>query len=388
MRVPTVGWAAAARRGGWVLACAGVLAGCVPVAADDETPGSTYSPPAQARVSAEDSREELDYTIDLPAGWHDLTDEYLAALPTSVLNGFWSTADDVSDTSGPYVTMSMRYLDPTVDSTSLSEHAAQTWAEDLGDPVRGDSGYAETADGGVISWASVTGDLDGEMRTEHVAHVLYGPYYMYVEIDTVAGDEASAHAILDALETVTISGPVDVGERGGAPVVRSGAWNSYCGTLSSAAQSGWSYVYQGRYDGSLWTCPEAFDYLGAWVVPEGDSSYAVSVMRDLDEALDDRLAELGTPTEVGGVATSKDGYVTELLGKETFVAPNGTAGVRVDTSTTAPGDTVGYVARLYAFADDRGGVVEVYVYDREMNVVPSTDWLEPFIATLATPVAN
>jgi hypothetical protein len=369
--------------------CLVALTGCVPIALNDTgaSPDATFSPPAAIRDAAEQSRDQLSYTIRLPSGWHDLTDDYLAAVPTSVLSGYWTMADDLS-TDGPYVTMSLFPMGEQVVSSTLSENAATKWESQLGDPKRGDSGYAETAAGGVITWASVSGDLDGERRTEHVAHILYGPYYMYVEVDTPEGDEHDAHALIDALQTVTISGPAELGDRAGAPVDADGTWASYCASLTAAAQADWQYVFQYRYDATGWDCPEVSDYLGSWFVTTKQSSYAVSVRREADMSLDDRLAELGTPEAVGDTGMSADGYSTELLGAKSFEGPNGSAGKRVDVGTTAPGSTVSYISRLYAYEDDQGGVVEVFVYDTVDNVVPETDWLEPFIATFTTASAS
>jgi len=329
------------------------------------------------------SREYLDYTIDLPAGWNDLTEEYLEALPTSVLSGYWSMGD--LDSDGPYVTMSMNALDPESDLSTLDDSAMDSWKDTLGDPELGDTGYSETADGGVITWASVTGDLGGERRTEHFAHILYGPYYMYVEIDTPEGDEANAHAMLDALSTVTMSGPLEVGDRAGAPVTEAGRWSSYCNTITAAAQDGWQYQFAYNYDATMWKCPEPTDYLGQWGVTTDDGEFVVIVDRLAETSMSEALEHRSVPADVGETATTKNGFTIELVAEEIFAAPNGTVGLRVDVSSTAPGGTAAANMRTYFFEDDGGGVTEVYVYENESNVVPQTDWLEPFIATLQTP---
>jgi hypothetical protein len=364
------------------------VTGCIPNAHGTGVSGA--APVASALPSATPgatTAEGLSYSIDLPAGWHDLTDTYVDSAASSVLAGFWTVADDLS-TDGAYATMSMFPLDPEASLWNLSEDAVTRWEEELDQPESGDSGYAETAEGGVITWASVTGGLNGERRTEHVAHVLYGPYYMYVEVDTPPDDEEDAHAILDALKTVTIAGPEEVGNRAGAPIPYDGTWYSYCGSIKADVQDGWRYAFQTSMDSFAWHCPEESDYLGSWFVDAGDSTYAVTVRRELDMSLDERLDELGTPEKVGAVATSDDGYTTELLASKTFTAPNGTQGKVIDVATSAPGSDTAYVTRMYVFEDDQAGVAEIFVYDRDENVVPKTGWLEPFIDSISISVAG
>ena len=60
-------------------------------------------------------------------------------------------ADDLS-TDGPDVTMSLFPLNPDSDAAQASEESAQKLEAEMGNSVRGDSGYAETAQGGVIAW--------------------------------------------------------------------------------------------------------------------------------------------------------------------------------------------------------------------------------------------
>jgi hypothetical protein len=382
MGVPIAEHGQAVRRWVLVAACLAVVAGCVP--ASEPAPSTFPTPPAEAVDAAEQARELLDYTIDLPAGWNDLTEDYLGGSSDSVLAGFWSMSDDADDTELPFATMSLNVADPEADPNAASEEAAERWAEGMDEPERGDSGYAETADGGVIRWASVTGTYADARRTIHAAHVYYGPYYMYVAIDVPAGDEESAHALLDALATVTMSGPIPTGDRAGAPVLEAGRWTSYCGYISSDAQPGWEYQFAPTMDSTLWRCPEPTDYLGEWSVQRGGTEYVVRVERARDSTIDERLDYLSTPSAVGETGTTPNGFDIEVLALESFAAPNGSTGIRLDTGTTPPGEQVAYVARLYAYEDEHGGVVQVFVYDRAKNVIPETDWLEPFIASLAT----
>lgn len=378
-----------ALRAALMAGCALGLAGCVPFGGDPfgDSPETTFSPPEEVRDAAEQSRDLLSYTIALPAGWYDLTDDYLDAIPTSVLSGYWTMADDLS-TDGPYVTMSLFPLAQDADVENLTENAAKQWESKLGDAERGDSGYAETAAGGVITWASVTGDFNGEIRTEHVAHILYGPYYMYVEVDTPGGDEANAHAILDALQTVTISGPVDLGDRAGAPLEIDGKWTSYCGSVQAQAQSDWRYSFTLYYDSTLWRCPEGKDYLGEWAVDVDETTFGVEVDRILDTTLEDHLDMLGIAGAVGSTGETPNGYAIEVLDRTAFAAPGGAEGVRIDTATTAPGGSSPSNARAYMFEDSAGGVISVFVFNDENSTNPDTAWLEPFIATLTTPTAS
>ncbi len=322
----------------------------------------------------------MDYTIDLPAGWNDLTDEYLAANDQSVLAGYWTMAGDLS-TAGPYVTMSMNALDPKADISTLSEDAAERWKDQLDNTVRGDSGYGETVDGGVITWASISGSFDGGRRTEHVAHILYGPYYMYLEIDTPGGDEESAHAILDALSSVTIEGPLALGDRAGAPVPRDGTWTSYCRILEADVQDGWEYSFSQSADSAIWTCPESVDILGAWTVKRAGETFQVFVQRYPDTSTAAERARNAIPATVGDIGTTEHGYKIELVADTPFDGPRGAVGSRIDTATTPPdGGDISYL-RQYAFDDAAGGEVEVYVSTLTNSASPDTDWLEPFIAS-------
>ena len=363
----------AARRGGLVLAYVLILAACVPFSGDTQSPGPTG--------------EQLDYTIDLPTGWNDLTDEYLKDVPDSVLSGYWTMADDLS-TDGPYVTMSMHELDPNADLSTMSEDAAAGWQDQLENSTRGDSGYAETVDGGVITWASISGDLNGERRTEHVAHILYGPYFMYVEVDTPEGDEVNAHAILDALSTVTITGPIKVGDRAGAPVAANGKWDSYCSTIQAASQAHWQYEFSASEDSHVWDCPVDTDYLGQWSIEESGQKYEVAVERAANMTLAEQRAENSIPDAVGGTAKTPNGSVFKLLAEAPFEAPGGGEGVRIDLSVTIPDSTTPFLSSAYLFEDSAGGVTTVYANSPEGKSVPETAWLEPFIATITTSSAS
>ena len=369
--------------------CALALGACVPFGGDPfaPSPDPSVSAPAAVVHAAEQSRGLLDYTIDLPDGWNDLTDEYLAQVPNSVLSGYWTMADDLS-TDGPYVTMSLFPLSPDTDTAEASEQAAQKWEADMGDPVRGDSGYAETAQGGVITWTSVTGDFDGEQRSEHLAHIFYGPYYMYVEVDTPAGDEGNAHALLDALETVTITGPLFTGQRAGAPVAVDGRWTSYCGTIQADAQSDWHYTFTQSFDSVVWRCPEHIDYLGEWSVNVGSALYNVEVERTPDVDLASRRSQLSVPAAVGESAKTPHGSTIELLSEAAFGATGGGQGVRIDLATTIPGSDAPFISSAYLLEDSSGGVTLVFVSTPGGEVVPQTTWLEPFIATITTPSAS
>ena len=60
-------------------------------------------------------------------------------------------ADDLS-TDGPDVTMSVFPLTPDSDAAQASEELAQELEAEMGNSVSGNSGCAETAQGGVIAW--------------------------------------------------------------------------------------------------------------------------------------------------------------------------------------------------------------------------------------------
>jgi len=368
--------------------CAVTLAACIPIIRETPGPSATPTFNSQRAALGEASRSFLDYTIDLPAGWNDVTDDYLQHVPDSVLSGFWTMDSDLQS-DGPYVTVSLHGVAaPDTDVMKAAEASAEGWRDDLKGASRGDSGYAETASGGVIIWASISGELDGELRTEHMAHVYYGPYAMYVEIDVPGGDEEDSHAILDALKTVTISGPVTTGERAGAPVPSAGTWSSYCHTIQASAQEGWAYQFTPGNDSFPWDCPEKTDYLGRWSVAHDGEQLTVEVGRMADIGLDARRDGLSIADSVGETETTTHGSEIKLLAEQPFDGPGAGKGVRIDLATLIPNSTSPYLSRSYLFEDSAGGVIEVYVDIQGGATIPDDGWLEPFVASITTPAAS
>lgn len=383
-----VGVARLARAAVLGAAIATLAAGCsLPWSArSDETPQSPTpkAPGTHPRIDLQ-ARDEwtgpqgIGFTLELPDQWRDLTSEHLELVPDTVMAAMWSLGDSVNSEAG-FATVSAT----TIGMDELPRYEVYEdldgFASDMTDVSLTEDGMY-LAEGGATGWyGTMTGLRDGKQVQITSAHIAHFTSEFMILIETYAGEEDDARALLDSLRTLTFVTPEPVEGRHGAPETENGRWFGYCRTVSMQASTELAYDFDPFYDSSPWMCPESTDYIGGFVHWADGDELSLQVRYVLDTTVETERAESSLPTALGETLTTDAGNELTLLWEEPVMMPDGRQGTMHGVDTLfADGDSRYRVGYLLPVGD---GVIQVVVSSDWGSTGFRTDWLTPMLTSI------
>jgi len=323
--------------------------------------------PPEVSAKATDSRgfeaSNGAFTIDLPNQWNDLTADYTAEVPDTVMAAFWSTGTELGAPLTPFATVSTRPTVPGEDVAREVDEDMASWSGRMSGPEEGVATAFETEAGGRGVWRAVRGKIDGLDTTIYSIHIIDGSTKMMVLIESYMDITDPVAELLGALKTVRFPAvaepsvaPAAEPGRTAAPEDESGRWFSYCRTVSIAIQDEWVYSPQEGLDGTPWVCPEDTDYLGAWIATTPAGQYFVMAQYQAERTVEEARAEFSIPTVVGQAEVTPNGFTMELLDTGSAELANGMKVSWVEVKATTP---EGFDSYTRSYGVDLGGSTSI-----------------------------